>query len=300
MDSTHVFIGLLAVLNLVNGVYIKGKKGADGVKKAPVNGGWGDWILGECPVTCGGGSRKNYRKCNNPIPQNGGAYCTGSESIEEGCNPLPCPVDGGWNDWVVVGECSEPCGGGVRTMSRECNNPYPQHGGAPCVGPRVQSENCNQQECPVDCIWGEWEYGDCSEDCGWGMAPIMRIKVQREMFGGRCEGVSYGQIKCHLRECDTLPVHCEWDEWIYGACSVTCGGGTQWNTRVVAVAAENGGEQCQGDDLEIESCNTEACPPIAEPCVDTYHSNCVNYVWACTDTRYPWFRDVCRKTCDLC
>lgn len=33
---------------------------------------------------------------------------------------------------------------------------------------------------------------------------------------------------------------------------------------------------------------------------DTWHGDCGSYTWACTDDRYPWFRDACSKTCNTC
>ena len=49
---------------------------------------------------------------------------------------------------------------------------------------------------------------------------------------------------------------CEWDGWINGTCSVTCGGGMQTNTRTVLT----GGANCTGASTVIEGCNTFECP----------------------------------------
>ena len=60
-----------------------------------VTGGWGefgDWEA--CPVSCGVANHSRYRLCNNPVPQNGGDYCTadGSTNIETKiCNEYNCP-----------------------------------------------------------------------------------------------------------------------------------------------------------------------------------------------------------------
>ncbi|XP_035189460.1 complement component C8 alpha chain [Oxyura jamaicensis] len=40
-----------------------------------------------------------------------------------------------WSPWA-------PCQGGSRRRSRQCTNPAPQHGGAPCMGTSVQSKAC--------------------------------------------------------------------------------------------------------------------------------------------------------------
>ena len=55
-------------------------------------------------------------------------------------------------------------------------------------------------------------------------------------------------------------MHCEWDEWVIGECSLTCGGGTRTNTRSEKVEAKHEGEACTGPASITESCNVELCP----------------------------------------
>ena len=40
---------------------------------------------------------------------------------------------------------------------------------------------------------------------------------------------------------------------------------------------------------------------ISGGCTDdsNYAKNCVTFKWACTDSRYPWFRNKCKKTCNV-
>lgn len=62
-------------------------------KACPVDGGWSVWSSTPCSVTCGQGTLKRTRECNNPKPQYGGASCFGNEteqSVE--CNKGPCPT----------------------------------------------------------------------------------------------------------------------------------------------------------------------------------------------------------------
>ena len=54
-------------------------------------------------------------------------------------------------------------------------------------------------------------------------------------------------------------IHCEWDEWVMGECSRTCGTGTQVNNRTKLVEEANGGT-CNGQPSEIVECNTQPCP----------------------------------------
>ena len=55
-------------------------------------------------------------------------------------------------------------------------------------------------------------------------------------------------------------VHCEWDDWVLGECSKSCGGGTLTQTRQVKVESQHGGEECTGADTLEVSCNVDECP----------------------------------------
>ncbi|XP_008209068.1 A disintegrin and metalloproteinase with thrombospondin motifs 9 [Nasonia vitripennis] len=66
--------------------------------------------------------------------------CVSRENLE--------PVDGQWGKWSDYGNCSRPCGGGIKKKTRECNNPAPKNGGNYCVGERVMYDSCNTHECP--------------------------------------------------------------------------------------------------------------------------------------------------------
>ena len=56
-----------------------------------VNGGWSDWIPGNCSVTCGNGTVLSTRTCNNPRPANGGKDCIGDNRYVEQCYKGCCP-----------------------------------------------------------------------------------------------------------------------------------------------------------------------------------------------------------------
>ena len=58
----------------------------------------------------------------------------------------------------------------------------------------------------------------------------------------------------------SLSVNCEWDNWVEGNCSVTCGNGTQINTRTKTVNATDGGIECEGEAIENITCTLKVCP----------------------------------------
>lgn len=43
------------------------------------------------------------------------------------------------------------------------------------------------------------------------------------------------------------------------------------------------------------------CKSASKPkCENTWNNDCDKYKWACTSAQYPWFKDECKKTCNIC
>ena len=56
-------------------------------------------------------------------------------------------VNGGfsnWNEWSI---CDRPCGKGLRTQRRYCNNPVPSLNGLACKGSDIMTVPCFMQSC---------------------------------------------------------------------------------------------------------------------------------------------------------
>ncbi|XP_051581270.1 hemicentin-1-like isoform X1 [Myxocyprinus asiaticus] len=228
-----------------------------------VHGGFSEWMeWGACSVPCGTGSQKRLRQCNNPLPANGGRRCIGSATEMRSCRGKPCPVDGNWSDWSPWEECSCTCGQGNRTRVRTCSNPAAQHGGRACEGKAVESIMCSIRPCPVSGNWGTWlPWSPCSETCGKGMQTRLRLcnNPPPSFEGPSCDGPDTQTQVCNERNC---PVEGNWSSWVsWGACSVSCGGGTRQRTRHCASPSpQHGGRQCEGNDIHIDFCHNEPCP----------------------------------------
>lgn len=213
---------------------------------------WTDW--GDCSVACGGGTQQRSREVTQSAA-NGGAICPALTESRL-CNTQGCPVDctvGAFSDW---GSCSKNCGGGLRTRSRPVVTEA-ANGGAACPV-LEESETCNTQPCPVDCVVSEWEaFGTCSATCGGGTHTRKRTVVTPASNGGAVCPPLEETASCNTQGC---PVACVVSDWsAFSECSAECGGGESARTRTVVTPASNGGIACPAL-RETVACKEEPCP----------------------------------------
>uniref|UniRef100_A0A8C8GJ87 Sema domain-containing protein n=1 Tax=Oncorhynchus tshawytscha TaxID=74940 RepID=A0A8C8GJ87_ONCTS len=88
------------------------------------NGVWSPWTLWiPCSTSCGIGFQVRQRSCSNPTPRHGGRVCVGQNREERYCNEhLPCPPHVYWSAWSAWERCTVPCGGGIQSRRRTCEN----------------------------------------------------------------------------------------------------------------------------------------------------------------------------------
>lgn len=79
------------------------------------------------------------------------------------------------------------------------------------------------------------------------------------------------------------PVNCIMGEWQSEPCSVTCGSGTQVQTRTVLQQPANGGSACSDELTQIVSCDAGTCPTDSGPTVVT----CSPYSYGYGYAEYP-------------
>ena len=137
---------------------------------------WTEWTAwSECSKTCGGGSMKRMRTCEQIV--RGGqrqgrslTSCEGPATMMLFCNLEDCPRNTEWTEWSDWSQCSKTCGGGDQQRSRDCvykrrYNPVP--GEEPeCPGLSTGTRECNKSPCSQWSQWGSW--GSCSASCGGG------------------------------------------------------------------------------------------------------------------------------------
>ncbi|XP_053402734.1 A disintegrin and metalloproteinase with thrombospondin motifs 18-like [Mercenaria mercenaria] len=75
-----------------------------------------------------------------------GMWCQQGKCVRYGKSG-PTPINGWWTEWGQWSHCSRSCGGGIKTRTRECNNPRPQYGGKTCQGADAVHKMCNLHEC---------------------------------------------------------------------------------------------------------------------------------------------------------
>jgi hypothetical protein len=148
---------------------------------------WGHWDT--CDQTCGVGQVSRSRSIIQ-LEENDGLECPTLLTDTDSCSLQEfCPVDCTLSDWAGWSDCSKECddgeGPGERVRRKFVENTE-YYGGEACEpDDMIDTQSCNENLCPVDCVVSAWSaYGSCSKTCA-GKAPGTRL------FGARQERTRY-------------------------------------------------------------------------------------------------------------
>ncbi|XP_076868946.1 semaphorin-5A [Brachyhypopomus gauderio] len=242
------------------------------------NGAWTPWTSWTpCSTTCGIGFQVRQRSCSNPTPRHGGRVCVGQNREERYCNEhLPCPPHVYWSAWSPWERCTVPCGGGVQSRRRNCEN------GNECPGCSVEYQSCNTLPCldlKKTTPWTPWTPVNISDNGGH----------YEQRFRYTCKArvpepslLEVGRQRIEMRYCSSdgstgcsadgelmlsgritgLMVNGAWSSWSsWSQCSRDCSSGIRSRKRVCASPKPKyGGTACLGPAQEYQECNTTPCP----------------------------------------
>jgi hypothetical protein len=221
---------------------------------------WSDWSA--CPRTCLGGQQTRTRSIIAQ-PSGSGAPCpSASDPLRlqtQSCDVCRSCVMSAYSNWS---SCSKTCGTGQRSRTRTVTQPA-ECDCTPCSNVLRETQDCNTQACPVDCVLSPFSlWSGCNAMCGGGQRLRQRTIVTQPSNGGMACGSLLEQ-----EECNSTPCMCtlnNWSDW--ATCSVSCGGGgTQKRTRTIA---SNPSNNCPAALMDSRECGVEPCPtapPTPQP-----------------------------------
>ncbi|XP_054724810.1 semaphorin-5A-like [Uloborus diversus] len=251
------------------------------VANCTVHGQWTEWSAwSACSQTCGVAIKMRRRSCGNPAPKHGGHNCIGPDKDEIYCatNP-PCPaftrspIHGHWSEWTAWSECSSPCGGGMQTRERRCDDPAPQFGGHECYGCHQDFRICNTHLCP--------EHRKSSPWTPWLLVNTTKDGFFQQRYRSTCRAnvpdvndIRVGHLKKEERFCLEGSLSCldsafinidaDWSEWSeWSPCSASCGTAFQHRERTCDNPPVSGnGADCKGPSRMDRKCELPDCEEL--------------------------------------
>ncbi|KJE93909.1 thrombospondin [Capsaspora owczarzaki ATCC 30864] len=227
---------------------------------------WQQSGFGACSVPCGSGTQTQTVQCVNTASGNAvvaDSFCTGTKpSTSQSCSSTAC----GWYTGSF-GTCSPSCGAGTQTRTVECRTNAGNGVAASstyCTGTQpATSQSCNNGACPAY-AWQQSGFGACSVPCGSGtQTQTVQCVNTAASNAVVADSLCTGTKPSTSQSCSSTA--CGWFTGSFGACSPSCGAGTQTRTVECRTNAGNGvaasSTYCTGTQpATSQSCNNGACP----------------------------------------
>lgn len=172
---------------------------------------WSVWST--CTQLCGTGSTTRTRAVTTAA-QNGGLACpTLQETLSCNIQPCPTPVDCVVSAWSTWSACTLSCGSESTTRTRTITT-APQNGGLACPSNLQETQSCNTQPCPINCVVSAWSvWSACSLACGTGSTTRTRTVATVPQNGGTaCPALQETQ-SCNTQPCPINCVVSAWSTW---------------------------------------------------------------------------------------
>ena len=223
------------------------------VGKTPVDCKGAFKAVGACSKTCRGGLQDHVFLVSAKA-ELGGKACAQKEGFSKttpcnaavACAKTKVDCVGAWGRY---GQCSRTCGTGAATSTYK-ELVSPTGGGSACAikDGAQKSKACTAGACPVACK-GRWTtIGLCSRSCTGGRVDTVFLVTTAAAKGGLACAAANGATRtkaCNQGvQCAAPKRDCvgDWTHW--GACSQSCGGGTQSATFRISKTKLGAGNGC--------------------------------------------------------
>ncbi len=172
----------------------------------------------------------------------------------------------GANSYSGWGSCSASCGGGTQTRTNTC-----------ALVTADLSQSCNTQGCcdsteDYNCD-STWTWSGCTASCGSsGTKYEYRYCDTKSTYNGQHCATDVKRTRnsgtaCNRVDCCSSTTDFDCGSWSWSTCTLTCGGGTQYQSRTCKTKSNYNGGTCSNSVTRYQSqntaCNTHSCCTIS-------------------------------------
>ncbi len=152
----------------------------------------------------------------------------------------------------TYGDCSAQCGGGTKSRMNKVKDKYYDASYILCADSKEET-SCNTMDCCSSTVKQEGTYGACSAKCGGGTQSMTINYVSAYDSSKVCSSKTETK-QCNTQDCCSST----YASYSYGACSASCGSGSQSVTINYYSSYDN--RYCSSESTS-QTCNAGSCCP---------------------------------------